>query len=420
MKRCFDSIRHNRKLLVTLVTALALMVAVGTTYTLISPASTMEVPEEKLLTEEAAGEVTLSSEEQAEVDKTIAMIDGLPEAEEVELKLAEYENADDMEAYEKYFREISDQAFGAYVYYQDMTPAQQVQVTNRQKLLDMEWMWSAATYAVTTETTVKYLNKGYLTDNGAILVYGGSVAEMLDGGMSYMYWDAIVVEKNDAGGLYVAQHDTSDEIKTGYKASTEDGFVLLVNDRGSLDVRLNCKVTVNFDYKKTAAGYSSAGYGTVSFTDEAPEAEQPPQLTTVKSADTSQLITMNVYNYGSNINDKYFGDPNYPGFQHPTSTTSTSTLGKYGFNFGDWITADVGHTDVTVKGGANINATTAEYTANMPISGIMEPKLVNGYPHINVGNHSMDYLFTDGVYATQKNEESVNGLFQHDPVTGAY
>lgn len=62
-----ESIRHNKKILATIVTALALMVAIGTTYTLISPAATLETADEP---ESAAVlEAELTEQEQAEVDE---------------------------------------------------------------------------------------------------------------------------------------------------------------------------------------------------------------------------------------------------------------------------------------------------------------------------------------------------------------
>ncbi|MGN1277341.1 MAG: Spy0128 family protein [Floccifex sp.] len=152
------------------------------------------------------------------------------------------------------------------------------------------------------------------------------------------------------------------------------------------------------------------------------------KLTIVPSADTRDLIEVNLYDYGENINDLYKADHKYPGFQQNEGTffyasDSTSSLGQYKFNLGDNITSDLnaGKTNVTNQGGL-INSTNdaANGSINRPITGAMQSTLgTDGYPALNDGT-SLGYLFSNNTYATKKNSQSINGLFQYNEITGAY
>lgn len=144
------------------------------------------------------------------------------------------------------------------------------------------------------------------------------------------------------------------------------------------------------------------------------------KLTIVESADTSELIEVNLYDYDSKINTLYEENNNYPAFQQEYGSKRVGdSFSKWAsFNFGNNITSDLaaGKADVTNKGGA-INATTDG--ANRPISGAMSKELQNGYPALANGI-SLAYLFSDNEYATKQNKKNINGLFQYNKTTGAY
>ena len=100
-----------------------------------------------------------------QVTDAIALIDALPGADEVETKLAAYEEAEDWDGYELYYSQIGIQGREAYQAYANLNAAQQEQVTNSQKLWDLEWLWSAATLEEPVEqapenTTVYYCGLG--------------------------------------------------------------------------------------------------------------------------------------------------------------------------------------------------------------------------------------------------------------------
>ena len=358
--------------------------------------------------------------DQERLAELIALIDALPTSEEVEEKLAALDEAGDEEGYETYFLEVSQQALTVYAYYEDLGPELQELVTNRDKLLALSWLWSAASLAIKDSVTVHQVNQ--YSQGVTTLVYGGSVGDKLGGTMSYTYWDVIVVEKDSSGKLYVDQYVTADGNKRDYKASTADGFVLLLYNT-SVNVSVGDEVTVDFNYK-TSGAYNSDGYGTVIFGSTSapkPAKDNSGKLTIIRGADTREMIEVNLYDYGTNINELYNGDKKYPGFQQDggSKDVGTSFSRWSSFNFGNNITADLtaGNTSVTGQGGA-INE--KENNANSPISGAMQPTLgADGYPALADGT-SLGYLFSSSAYATKKNGQSINGLFQYNSTTGAY
>lgn len=361
----------------------------------------------------------LSEEEQARVDAVIEGIAGLPTSEEIEEKLAFYEEAGDMERYEECFQKLSIEVRTVYAYYEDLGSELQEYVTNSEKLMALEWIWVAETLEI--QDTLKIYQINTYSQAVTTLVYGGSVREKLGAGMGFTYWDAIIVEKNESGLLYVSQYKKEDESKLDYKASTADGFVLLLYDtKTTIDV--GHVVTVGFDYK-TSGAYNSGGYGSVFFdsnvTGPKKEKDNTDKLTVVPSADTRNLIEINLYDYGDHINDLYKKNKNYPGFQQDNGVQGIGTdLNLYSFNFGNNITSDLaaGNTGVTNKGG-DINTTVNG--ANSPISGVMSPSLKDGYPALADGT-SLAYLFSDNTYTKKMNKQSINGLFKKNDTTGAY
>lgn len=372
--------------------------------------------------------VELTEEEQARVDAVTALIDTLPTLEEIEEKITALGEAGDEEGYEEYLREITRQVQAAYVQYEDLGPELQALVTNREKLLALEPLWSARNLILSDKLTVYQVNS-YSPADGltkTILVYGGSVRDKLGSGMAFTYWKLMVVEEDASGKLYVAQYVTEPVDKRDYGAETGNGFLLLMNE-DSANAAVGDEVSVSFDYRGAPAGYRSDGYGTVGFRSGAeaslkPEKDNSGKLSIVPGADTRDVIEVNLYDYGANINDLYNSNPAYPGFQQEYGSTNVGDAFDQwaSFNFGNNITSDLaaGKSGVTVPGGTGINATTNN--ANSPISGAMLATLgSDGYPALADGT-SLSYLFRSNPYATKKNAQSINGLFQYNSDTGAY
>lgn len=91
----------------------------------------------------------LTEEEQAQVDHVIALIQAIPSAEEIEAKIAEFEEAEDYEGEEAWLTEVYQQIARAYAAYSSLGEELQSHVTNRDKLLELEYIWSAVTLAET-------------------------------------------------------------------------------------------------------------------------------------------------------------------------------------------------------------------------------------------------------------------------------
>lgn len=149
------------------------------------------------------------------------------------------------------------------------------------------------------------------------------------------------------------------------------------------------------------------------------------QLQTINSASTKDLIEINLYDYGDNINEMYDKTGKIaPGFQHELGTTSIeNSLSSGSFNFGNNIVAEVGMGKTNITGNATgINRISTENSINIPISGEMSQTLVDGYPALSESNNniSLKYLFTQNTYATKKNTANIDGLFLYNEATGTY
>ena len=361
-----------------------------------------------------------TKDEQARISEIIAMIDALPTSEEAEAMFARYEEAEDTENAERLAEDLADAVQNgrtAYAAYEDLRPVCQALVTNREKLLSLLWLWSAVTLDSTDSVTVHQINQ--YTQAATTLVWGGSVREKL-GGMSYYYWDAMIIEKDASGKYYVARYETADGDKRDYRAA--NGFVLLLYNT-SVAASVGDSVSVDFNYQ-TTGGYNGGGYGRVTFgsaTAPKPDKDNSAKLSTIQGADTRGLIEVNLYDYNSSVNSRYLSDHKYPGFQQEGGSKNVGgSFSKWqSFNFGNNITSDLaaGISGVTNQGGA-INATANG--ANSPISGAMLQTLGgDGYPALADGT-SLRYLFSNSPEAAKQNSQSINGLFLYHEDTGAY
>ena len=101
--------------------------------------------EEHTHTEECYPESGLSDEEQAQVDEVIALIEPLPTYDELAAKLDEFYEADDTEGEEAYLMEVYAQVEDAYRAYMALDESLREYVTNADKLMDLEFIWSQIT-----------------------------------------------------------------------------------------------------------------------------------------------------------------------------------------------------------------------------------------------------------------------------------
>ena len=277
---------------------------------------------------EACAPAELTEEELQEVAEVIALIDTLPTADEADAAMLAYEKAENWSMYETYFVATGQQGRKAYEAYMLLSDTQKLYVHNYDKLMDIEYIWSAA-----------------------VLI---------------------------------------DEIKS----------------------------------------------------------DSP---TTVKAASTSEFIELNLYDYGSNINDKYNSNNKYPGFQWNGGAYLKSTYDRHVIDYIDFgnsmITdltygssgsgANLGYSNnrkiVGNQGGAINALDVSDYgVTNRPIGMSLNSSITDiskdvllrtlgsdGYPALTDGT-SLAYLFQDGTYADKKNTASIDGLFRQDETIGEY
>ncbi len=282
----------------------------------------------------AFAESRLSKEEYAQIVHIIDLIEKLPVADEADAVLLAYEDVEDWESYESYFAEVGYAGRRIYEAYQELNEEQKKYVYNIDKLMELSYIWSAATLV--------------------------------------------------------------DEI-----------------------------------------------------TSDSP--------TTVTATSTSEFIELNLYDYGSDINEKYSSNNKYPGFQWNGGAYLNGTYDRHKVDYIDFGNSMI--TDLTYgssSGSALGKSANAQMigksdgsngainkldvsdfgVTNRPIGMSLNANITDetedvlsrtlgsdGYPALKDGS-SLAYLFGETadnkVYAIKQNTESIDGLFQRNEVTGAY
>lgn len=292
-----------------------------------------------------------------------------------------------------------------------------------------------------------YNNSGNL--NSTIIVYNNSdtatyqLKELITTNLSYTmdfaWWKAVTVDLQHSTYVVTNIANAGTGISKDTLSIQPKGFMVLVfsgSDYMKLldQVSVGMHVTISDGFDITTLNYStdaSLPLGTLSFINGTNKPPIQNTIPIVQSADTKDFIEVNLYDYGTNINDNYKNNNKYPGFQQPGGTTKfwSNNLNANYFNFGDNITneikdivntvthntspIDINYTNPSTNGGPGIN---------QPIprkNSVMNKSLYNGYPAIVNGNeiYSLDYLFNNSV---KKNNDNINGLFQYNEQTGAY
>ena len=408
--------------------------------------------------------LALSATEQAQVEDVIAQIAKLPTYEELAATLYAYEEVEDYTAYENYYMQIGQAGLSAYNAYMQLSQEQQALVSNFDRLMELSSVWSVATLEWNEQAVNVYARNavGSRTDR-PILFYGkNSPQDWIGNATAPGNWRAILVRESGVTGrlyvYYITGEAGFDHFKTWsnqYADYNGDGnivsFMLLVPvayyNSNIPDVEVGDLVTVEarpdfvaattagvYDYNHRLQTTSDAAPGVSTglwniYFGSSKKADKNNDLTVIPSADTYDLITVNLFNYNSNINSKYNANANFPGFQQDYGTESIGDdFGALSFNFGNNITADIdaGHSDVTaVNATGPINRITkidGSNYADVPITGAMEKLLSNRYPMLTDG-FSLDFYFNPigAPYGVNKmNTDNITGLFQYDRKTGKY
>ncbi len=392
----------------------------------------------------------VSDADRKRIINTDSRIDLLPAYEEMEEKLEAFDAAGDLDGYENYFMEISFQAGLAYSYYEDLNGLEDLQkyVVNSEELMTFHMLWEVMALDETESNSIQIYSMNKMgSAHKAVLVYAeeGTVESVTDGD-AFTWWTALVAEKEEEDFVVTEiippGNDTGDEKQA--IALTENKIVIFVQEDRAEKIQEGDCVQADFDYKSLPAGDEPKGYGLVSFAAEraaAVEAKEKPVfnhgLKPISSAETKDIVEINLYDYGTSINNKYKENPNnktlYPAFQQsagaPNSEVNLTSVWGSAYNFGDNITADYidrQQTGFSVAGGGNINgmvkdangsyASRAMYGENSPMYKELGE---DGYPVLANGN-SLSYLFSQSDYAVKKNTDGLDGLFQYNRETGEY
>lgn len=132
----------------------------------------------------------------------------------------------------------------------------------------------------------------------------------------------------------------------------------------------------------------------------------------VDTIDTSDLIEINLYDYGDNINDKYNSNHKYPGFQQSFGVNGHELDHIFAFHLGDVLV------DNFEAGSAGAHEGTLNTNVGYtPARGFIHSTLVNGYPALKGETPiSLKYLFNneEGYAIKQNKNNNLSYLFQYD------
>lgn len=378
----------------------------------------------------------VSEEDRERILYVDQLIDELPSYEEIGEQLVAYEDAGDDEGYEEYYLDTAFWAEIAYRYYEDLEELQKY-VANGSKLMELNWLWEASTMVLDstaeswTVTAINQMGGG----NTCALLHGDNKTVQGVSGSYFTSWGGYVVEEQ--GGNYVITKVLKNGVNKKDEIIPKNGCILLFYDKDTVYTEgtfVEFALSGGKSFKEFPRGANKDGFGKVFIGDTLISPKEPKnnQVPTVSDrASTAGLININLYDYGTNINDPYKSDHRYPGFQDDGGTktidlNSGSLWGAKGsYNFGGNIVTDLNTGFSLTNQGGLINATTGG--ANSPLSGLngsespMNPNLgEDGYPELKEGGISLGYLFSNSAYATRKNRDGLDGLFRYNETTGEY
>ena len=396
----------------------------------------------------------LSAEDRYKVLKMNYILTTLPDYDEFTAELDRLYEEGNEAAEEEYYRTTHNQVGFAYAYYQLVEHLNDF-LNPCESLFEMWDILCNSPQGLVSATTSSYqvnfvdsdwsdyVTTAYITP---VVFYKYSPAEAY--GIS-AWWRGYVVEYNSQYNYYyvsrVVYNTNSTSDIYGLKATTSKGFVIVIwsgdSDAfsGTADVVAGDIVNISFDPTSATAGYKSAGYGTISFSPASElytgkdEKDNSSQLHIIESANTYDLIKINLYDYKSNINELYNTNSStngyaYPGFQQDYGTKTTlSSIGLYNFNFGNTVTTDLlaGITNVSSTAANNnrtgtLNIANSSYGSNAATENAMGYLLTeDGYPQTANGT-SLKFLFDGGTYSYKQNTDNITGLFQQNAETGEY
>jgi len=279
----------------------------------------------------------------AQVKAVIAAIDAMPSSDEIDAAVAQFQEQGDEDGEIAYLEQVFPQVQQVYLQYAALGEELQQYVTNADKLLALEYIWSAATLDMGGTFSICQINC-YANDNAEpALFIGGSLSKFTQYNLEH--WMEVMVELDNEGFYRVTSiiPNSPPVDKSSHTPST-NGFMLMFHDTGKLGlpiVSVNDYVTVSTVIPSTSQAYNSAGYLTVTFSSTPPFSLITSDTATPlryqenggRVAHTSEFIDLNLYNYNDKVNNLWSStSKKYPGFQWPGGayayyTTYDSTNG---------------------------------------------------------------------------------------------
>ena len=184
-------------------------------------------------------------------------------------------------------KEVTAQALRSFVIYEELSEEEKEQIENKEKLLQLSWLWESKVPRSEQGIDVYQVNS-YDRDAAAaetFLLFGESADTYGVDWLRFDNWSAIVAEAQEDGTLVVDEVITERGVdKSSYAPETENGFVLLMwhgeEAVRELDIEAGDRVNVPFDYVLISE-YTGESIGTVIFADPAEDtvSEEPTEET---------------------------------------------------------------------------------------------------------------------------------------------
>lgn len=317
----------------------------------------------------------LTEEERAQVDHVIALIDAMPSADEIDAKVEEFAASGDEDGETAWLEQVYGQVAEAYYYYEQLGETLQAYVTNADKLLELEYIWSVTPYLTTDKInsdsvyTVPYATTSEFVELNVFDYYGSynTPAGMMDINNRWNTVDEEYPGYQWNAGAYPYR------FYSNAKTSQDSPFGWIAN-RNLVDC-IDFGNSLITDYVITDTLYV-------------------PDTSSPASGDTYY----------------YKGDAPKSKIAVASSTAANGAVNAIVWGGG------LGNTDRPIGLSSSFGASVAKELGS------------DGYPQLVESakyGKSLKYLFYDDpvnnfVYADKKNVASVDGLFQQDAVSGAY
>ena len=164
----------------------------------------------------------LSEDVRRQAEEVIALIEEMYSADQIDERIMEYELIEDYDGEEAWLMEVYQQVFRVYRRYMLLPPDARERIVNRDKLLELEYIWAIAPMAeVKVAKTIAY-NANMFTDSALFVVYAQS-------GDSYYAFDGngnAIPISIDAQGNIIADTDNKNELLWEFDYQSQNTYLI--------------------------------------------------------------------------------------------------------------------------------------------------------------------------------------------------